>query len=367
MKQRDMFYLILGALGAISGIGQWLLFRHLWSSLDGIAGLVFFLLLPLTFVVPYIFERYLPLFAVRFLARLGGYWFVAMYYLSLGLVPAFFLWLILWLSGHNTLWLQLAPYYAGLLLLLVAISLLCGAWRATHPIYRRLQLRTEKPLARPVTLAFASDIHLGLVLGRAFGKKLVADMNRIQPDLILLGGDLIDGNYHVVKRDDAFYYFNGFQPRVKTIAVFGNHDHYAEEIPAEKKLLQAKGLQILEGETTQPLPGLGVTGMTDFIYDPGQKIPQAPADVFSIFMEHEPMHPRQAAAAGYDLYLAGHTHAGQFWPNRLATRRIFDLDFGTKKYSQLTAIVSSGYGSWGPLFRLGPKPEIVVISVNPKL
>ena len=366
MKQRDLFYLILGGLGLVSGIGQWFLFRHLAPALNGVAGFIFFLLLPLTFVVPYIFEHHLPLKGVRFLARLGGYWFVAMYYVSIGLVPAFLLWLVLTLSGHTALWLTIAPYYGALLLLIVAFSLVVGAYRATHPIYRHVTLTLDK-LTRPVTLAFASDIHLGPVLGKRFAKKLVTDMNRIQPDLILLGGDLIDGNYHVVLRDDAFAPFADFQPKTATIAVFGNHDHYAEEIPQEKKSLQEKGLILLESQTIQPLPGLYLTGMTDFIYDPSQKIPPAPKDGVSICLEHEPMHPKQAAAAGYDLYLAGHTHAGQFWPNRLATKRIFDLDFGTKKYGELTAIVSSGYGSWGPLFRLGPSPEIVVISMNPRL
>ena len=82
-------------------------------------------------------------------------------------------------------------------------------------------------------------------------------------------------------------------------------------------------------------------------------------------MEHKPLRIEQADSRVIDLYFAGHTHAGQFWPNRFVTRRIFALDYGAKRFGHLLAIVSSGYGAWGQLFRLGPAPEIVLVNVKP--
>lgn len=76
------------------------------------------------------------------------------------------------------------------------------------------------------------------------------------------------------------------------------------------------------------------------------------------------MHIEAAAKAGYDLYLAGHTHAGQFWPIRHFVKRMFLLDYGAELFGKMTAVVSSGYGAWGPLFRLGVAPEIVVVQVR---
>ena len=76
------------------------------------------------------------------------------------------------------------------------------------------------------------------------------------------------------------------------------------------------------------------------------------------------MHIEAAAKAGYDLYLAGHTHAGQFWPIRHFVKRMFLLDYGAELFGKMTAVVSSGYGAWGPLFRLGVAPEIVVVQIG---
>ena len=56
---------------------------------------------------------------------------------------------------------------------------------------------------------------------------------------------------------------------------------------------------------------------------------------------------KEAAKAGHDLFLAGHTHGGQFWPNRYFTKRAFDLDYGVKRYGNMMAYVTSGYGMWG--------------------
>ena len=73
-----------------------------------------------------------------------------------------------------------------------------------------------------------------------------------------------------------------------------------------------------------------------------------------------------AAEAGYDMYLAGHTHTGQMFPNRLVTQRMYKLDYGLARFGDLTAIVSNGYGFWGPPVRTELKPEIVVINLQGK-
>ena len=78
------------------------------------------------------------------------------------------------------------------------------------------------------------------------------------------------------------------------------------------------------------------------------------------------MRIEEAERLGYDLYLAGHTHAGQFWPIRRFTRKMFFLDYGTSKFGNMTAVVSSGYGAWGMLFRLQVSPEIVLIRLKPE-
>ena len=62
--------------------------------------------------------------------------------------------------------------------------------------------------------------------------------------------------------------------------------------------------------------------------------------------------------------VSGHTHTDQMYPLRLITKNMYLLDYGRKEFDNLTAIVSNGYGFWGPPVRIGPPPEIVVIDLQ---
>lgn len=83
-----------------------------------------------------------------------------------------------------------------------------------------------------------------------------------------------------------------------------------------------------------------------------------------IMMDHQPYQFGIAAQAGVDLLLCGHTHRGQFAPNHLITKRLFELDWGYMRKDDLHVVVSSGYGFWGPPIRLASRSEIVLIELT---
>src|SRR5690606_10038216 len=71
-----------------------------------------------------------------------------------------------------------------------------------------------------------------------------------------------------------------------------------------------------------------------------------------ILLEHQPYELGVAQQAGIDLMLSGHTHGGQVTPGNLITQRLFELDWGYLQKEQMHAIVTSGFGFWGPPIRL---------------
>lgn len=366
MKHRYTFYWILWGLGELSGLGQWLLLR--WALPVPAHGLLLiFLLLPFIYLVPNILANHLPLRVSRLLARVGGYWFVYGYYMTMLLVPAFIVWLVCLAEpfGFGLDWWQsvFAVHYGRAALLGLALLLACGSWRARHPVVRIVEVKTAKPIEREFSVAFASDIHLGAVLGRSFAAELRRDMMKLRPDLILLGGDIIDGNLDYVLRDRSFKGFEGLKAPWGVYAVFGNHDTYGLNLHKEQRRLQRSGVRCLRGGTVHLAAGVSLVGLEDYRIAPHAEFPQAEPDAFTIAMEHEPLRIEQASSCGMDLYFAGHTHAGQFWPNRFVTKRIFSLDYGARHFGHLLAIVSSGYGAWGQRFRIGPAPEIVLVKV----
>ena len=82
-----------------------------------------------------------------------------------------------------------------------------------------------------------------------------------------------------------------------------------------------------------------------------------------LLVDHQPNQLVQAADAGVDVQFSGHTHRGQMFPISLLTRHQFETDFGVWKHGRFTAVVSSGYGTWGPRLRLGSHSELVLATL----
>ena len=65
-----------------------------------------------------------------------------------------------------------------------------------------------------------------------------------------------------------------------------------------------------------------------------------------------------------DLDLSGHTHDGQLFPGNLLMRLLWGNVCGQEQVGEMTSIVTSGLGVWGPDMRVGTRSEVVCISVH---
>ena len=81
---------------------------------------------------------------------------------------------------------------------------------------------------------------------------------------------------------------------------------------------------------------------------------------FTILMYHRPDGVEEAARAGFDLMLCGHTHNGQIVPFDRIVRRHFSRIAGRFDIDGMVLYVSPGTGTWGPTMRLGSSNEITV-------
>jgi predicted MPP superfamily phosphohydrolase len=88
----------------------------------------------------------------------------------------------------------------------------------------------------------------------------------------------------------------------------------------------------------------------------------APEGAFRLLLAHNPKSAPAAARAGFDLQLSGHTHGGQFFPWTLVVRRVHaPHSHGLSQEGRMWVYVSPGTGTWGPLVRLGTRPEVTLI------
>ena len=160
--------------------------------------------------------------------------------------------------------------------------------------------------------------------------------------------------------------------------VLGNHDlfhHWREPSFGRADLergFAAAGVRILE-DTSVLLPcGVRVVGRKDYLYTNGsrftaaQLMPGGPDDHYTVWLDHEPRDFKNAAAAGADLILSGHTHGGQVWPaGAVGMVAKNERNYGRKHIADhCDAIVSGGTGTWGYKFRTQGRTEIVCAEIT---
>ena len=364
MLNRFLFFMLIGGFGMVLGILQWHMYRKSFPLLKSrTAALLVFLLPPLFFILPHIAAPYLPLSVAREMAWWGGLWFIFCCYSTLLLLCCGLVWAIskIW-HRASSFWPVFSICFPQIGLILIGVAIFVGIWTALHPVYRELSIETEKPLARDVTIAFVSDTHLSPVLGTWYSRQLVRSLNAAKADIILFGGDIIDDNLQFVRDDGSYKPLNRLYAPLGVYAVYGNHDYFNSDPEAEAALFRP--LRFLRNETVVLEDSIAITGLDDLLHHTDTIVPLARAPYFNILAVHEPSRILEGADAGYDLYLAGHTHGGQFFPNTLITPYLYELNSGARLYGNMLAVVTNGYGFWGPPVRLGAPPEIVLLHLH---
>ena len=305
-----------------------------------------------------------PLFLLKASSWLSGLWLAFLYY---SVILALFH-CLLWLGGKLCS-VQLPNYKiacAGLLCVLTFIA--WGSFRAFNPNIRTEEITTTKlPANTNYKIVLVSDIHLGRILGKPYAEELVQKINAQEPDLVLLAGDILDEKLLYVKEQDSLSPLANIKSKLGVYAAYGNHDYLDKPLDWQK-MLEANKINVLRDASIIVDDKLKVTGLNDFSRNRSnvslEKLSAENDKYYSIVIDHQPRKMEAAATEGYDLYVAGHTHTGQLFPNRLVTQKMYKLDYGRKEFGNLTAITSNGYGFWGTPVRTEVAPEMIVIKIK---
>lgn len=150
--------------------------------------------------------------------------------------------------------------------------------------------------------------------------------------------------------------------------VLGNHEYYGGAIPEFLQEMKKIDIHIMLDEVIKIEDSFYLVGRRDKTERDRQSFEELMSTVDKslpvIAMDHQPFALKQAEESGVDLLLSGHTHRGQMAPNHLITRRMYELDWGYVQKGVFHAIVSSGFGFWGPPLRLGSRSEVIQIEVT---
>lgn len=256
-----------------------------------------------------------------------------------------------------------------------ALSLAAGV-RAVWPRPRVVRTTVEVPGLPPAfhnyQVVHLSDIHCGPWTPAARVRRWVERINALGPDLVAVTGDLITtGSDYVPAVSQAL---GGLRARDGVFACMGNHDYFTDG-EAFARALQRAGLTVLRnrGQSIERAgDSLYVAGVDD-TWSRRDDVPAAlegrPEGTPTVLLAHDPLLFPEAAAAGVELTLSGHTHGGQFavpvLHRRLNLAR-FASPFTVGLYRAGDSIlhVSRGAGTTGPPIRLGAPAEISVLTLR---
>ncbi|MED5618762.1 metallophosphoesterase [Ideonella sp. BN130291] len=274
--------------------------------------------------------------------------------------------LVAWLAG----W-QVEAASAMAVPALAALASLWGLVNARRrPAVREVTVPIEglPPALEGFSIVQITDLHVGVTIQRAFVQRVVDTANALQPDVIAVTGDSVDGQVEQLRTHIAP--LAGLRARHGVFAVTGNHEYYSGA-PAWIAEYRRLGMRVLLNEHVvldhdgAPLLLAGVTDYTAGHFDAAQAsdatraLQGAPSGLRPrVLLAHQPRSAPAAAQAGFDVQLSGHTHGGQFLPWRWFVPLQQPYTAGLHRLQQLWVYTSRGTGYWGPPKRLGAPSEI---------
>ena len=357
---RAGFLAILALVFALTGYVCW----HLWRIAPpgwklAVTGL--FLLWMASMFAGFAYTERVPVKLATVLYEVGNTWMIAFPYLLLVFIVADIASLCHLLP--KTL---LKDSTAGLLgaIGIVALIMTLGAIHYPHKYREELALTTDKPLEKPLTIVLASDLHIGYHNRRAELARWVDLINAEKPDLVLIGGDIIDRSLRPVTEGHYEEEFRRLKAPVWT--VLGNHESYAGLAQAEQ-FFQAAGIRVLK-DSVAHFKGVDVIGRKDRSARNRAALQDLADGLegFTLLLDHQPNHLEEAEQAGIDFQFSGHTHHGQVWPVSWATDLMFEKSWGHYRKGDTRYYISSGLGLWGAKIRVGTRSEYLVLKLNGK-
>lgn len=256
----------------------------------------------------------------------------------------------------------------------LAVSVLVGVYGQIEAI----NIRTERVVIKSpkipekvgkLRIVQISDVHLGLIMGEWRLERILEEVRRAQPDILVSTGDLLDGQINDISR--MADKIGSIRTPYGKYAVTGNHEFYAG-IGRSLAFIEEAGFTVLRGEKLE-IPGLIVMAGVDDVtanrfglhreISEKQLLSDLPGDRFVVLLKHRPL-VEKGSEGLFDLQLSGHTHGGQIFPFSLIIKLLYPIDGGLLPlWDGAFLYVNSGSGTWGPPMRFLVPPEVSIIDL----
>lgn len=305
----------------------------------------------------------------------GDYWMAATYYSFLLWVVADILYFLVNLTFPTKITAYPSFYLGSGILFLVVALLMYGTWNARHPRVTRYDITIKKAAngLSKLHAVMVSDIHLGLVMNNDRLDEMVKNINKLDPDIVFLAGDTIDEDVKLFLNQRMPEIIGKLKSRFGVYAVLGNHEYIGGNNELAADYLRQGDVIVLIDEYIKVNNQFYIVGRDERMagYMTGKRRQDLSRlmngidhSLPIILLDHQPHNLEEGQQNGVDLQLSGHTHNGQFFPNNLLVKLIFEHSWGYLRRGEYQIVVSAGYGTWGPPIRIGNYSEIIDLNIS---
>ena len=328
----------------------------------------------------------------RILSNIGNYWMGFNLHFVLAMGVCFLIRLIVKLVKKDKYNLRLAQKITNVAVVSFTILMsVYGIVNAQNLKVTTYDVTVDKSSKQDeLNVVLIADLHLGYSVGVKQMERMVNKINELQPDVVVVAGDIFDNEFSAIYNQvRVAEILRGINSKYGVYAVYGNHD-IEEDILCGFTFSDDDVTQVTSiKEMDDFIENCGFTFLYDeailinddfYIYGrPDEERPNFGNDSrleaekitegldlskLIICVDHEPHDQKKLSAAGVDVDLNGHTHAGQLFPGNIIINFFWDIAYGYKNFDGMHNIVTSGVGLFGPNMRTFTKAEIAQVKIH---
>ncbi|HKL31643.1 MAG TPA: metallophosphoesterase [Tangfeifania sp.] len=213
-------------------------------------------------------------------------------------------------------------------------------------------------------VAFVADFHIQQNTRLGFVKQFVRKVEALQPDIILYGGDIVEGRGENATSVEIESALKRIQTKYGAFGVLGNHEFYAGQ--DDGIFFEQAGITLLNDSVIRINDSFYLAGRYDEHFRKRKTVHEVlgnnPADLPLILLDHRPTQLQEVSQTPVDAQFSGHTHNGQLFPLNFIIGRMYELSWGYRKTGNTHFFVTSGLRLWGPPVKTAGKSEIMLVN-----
>jgi uncharacterized protein len=215
-------------------------------------------------------------------------------------------------------------------------------------------------------VAFVADIHIQQNSNLRFVEQFVRKVNALKPDIMLYGGDIVEGRDENRISEDILAALRKVQSKYGAFGVPGNHESYGSR--GNGTFYEKADITLLRDTMLNIDKSFYLAGRNDE-RDRQRKsaneiLQNISTELPVILLDHRPTRLQEVSQTPVNVQFSGHTHNGQLFPINFYINSLYELSWGYRKIKNTHFFVTSGLRLWGPPVRTVGKSEIMLVEIK---